>query len=90
MTALMAQRTRRLPTEQEIPGSNPGKGYLFAFARERCVRERREKESAQAVRGAPDTECTRRICLRTKVSTLVLQGALDLSGGDWSSGMIRA
>jgi hypothetical protein len=51
MTALMAQRTRRLPTEQEIPGSNPGKGYFFAFARERCVRERREKESAQAVRG---------------------------------------
>jgi hypothetical protein len=29
MTALMAQRIRRLPTEQEIPGSNPGKGSPF-------------------------------------------------------------
>ena len=25
----MAQRIRRLPTEQEIPGSSPGKGFLF-------------------------------------------------------------
>ena len=29
MSALRAQRIRRLPTEQEIPGSNPGKGSPF-------------------------------------------------------------
>ena len=31
MSALMAQRIRRLPTEQEIPGSNPGKGSPFVL-----------------------------------------------------------
>ena len=36
----MAQWIRRLPTEQEIPGSSPGMGFFFVFAHESRVRVR--------------------------------------------------
>jgi hypothetical protein len=43
MTALMAQRIRRLPTEQEIPGSNPGKGFRF------CVSLKKKKRAKPSI-----------------------------------------
>ena len=33
----MAQWIRRLPTEQEIPGSSPGMGFFFVFAHTKVV-----------------------------------------------------
>ena len=58
----MAQWIRRLPTEQEIPGSSPGRDffcifYLKVFVAQREVKEKKKKKKVEEQGIDPCASC---------------------------------